>query len=287
LTSLYSRKSIPLTDSKQRILVCMLDGPDDPGYKKAVSEMTESILQAGEAANWTRSERRHRRGDFPALARGISYGKGQREPMRLVGERQVMMDSLLNQECFRRVAGFQSSAFATWYPKNHAEHLRLNAELHEKLPHLKRNFENSVYLGMTVNFGPSTWTHIHTDSKNDVRIPCAITTGGRFNHKAGGHLILWDFKLILEFPPGATILLPSALIRHSNLPVAAGETRISVTQYSAGGVRRWLEYGGRTEDEFRQQDPEGFARAWAKRRENYKEGMDLFCTLEQLKSRTV
>ncbi|KAJ4477734.1 hypothetical protein C8J55DRAFT_430599 [Lentinula edodes] len=265
----------------------MLDGPDDPGYKKAVSEMTESILQAGEAANWTRRERRHRRGDFPALARGISYGKGQREPMRLVGERQVMMDSLLNQDCFRRVAGFQSSAFATWYPKNHAEHLRLNAELDEKLPHLRRNFENSVYLGMTVNFGPSTWTHIHTDSKNDVRIPCAITTGGRFNHKAGGHLILWDFKLILEFPPGATILLPSALIRHSNLPVAAGETRISVTQYSAGGVRRWLEYGGRTEDEFRQQDPEGFARAWAKRRENYKEGMGLFCTLEQLKSRAV
>ncbi|KAJ4478729.1 hypothetical protein C8J55DRAFT_430042, partial [Lentinula edodes] len=272
----------PLTDSEQRVMVCMLDGPDDPGYEKAVSEMTESILKAGEATNWARSEKKHKRGDFPALARGISYGKGQREPMRLVGERQLMMDGLLKQDCFRRVAGFQSSAFATWYPRNYAEHLHLNAELEQKLPHLKRNFNNSVYLCMTVNFGPSTWTHIHTDSKNDVRIPCAITTGGTFNHKAGGHLILWDFKLILEFPPGATILLPSALIRHSNLPVAVGETRISVTQYTAGGVRQWLEYGGRTEDEFCMQDPEGFTRAWAKRRENYKEGISLFCTLEEL-----
>ncbi|KAJ7695268.1 hypothetical protein B0H14DRAFT_2650629 [Mycena olivaceomarginata] len=52
----------------------------------------------------------------------------------------------------------------------------------------------------------------------------------------GGHLILWDAKLILEFPPGTTILIPSAAIYHSNIPVAPGEHRFSFTQYTAGGI---------------------------------------------------
>ncbi|KAJ3911127.1 hypothetical protein F5877DRAFT_55668, partial [Lentinula edodes] len=279
-------KSVPLADGEHRVMVCMLDGPGDPTYQKAVEDMTEFILKAGQDTTWTNKEKRHKRGNFPALARGISYGKGQHRPMRLVGDRQPMMDELFKKDCFWRVAGFQNSAFATWFPRNYAEHLRLNSELELKLPHLTRNFDNSVYLCMTVNFGPSTWTHIHTDSKNDVRVPCAITTGGKYNFKQSGHLILWDFKLILEFPPGATILLPSALVRHSNLPTAPGETRISVTQYTAGGVRRWLEYGGRTEEEFRAEDPQKFAEAWAKRNTGWKEGLNLFCTLDELKTCT-
>ncbi|KAJ3925557.1 MAG: hypothetical protein NXY57DRAFT_906916, partial [Lentinula lateritia] len=278
--------SVPLADGEHRVMVCMLDGPDDPTYQKAVENMTESILKAGQKTAWTSKEKKHKRGNFPALARGISYGKGQHQPMRLVGDRQPMMDELFQSDCFRQVAGFQNGAFATWFPKNYAEHLRLNSELDSKLPHLKRNFDNSVYLCMTVNFGPSTWTHIHTDSKNDVRILCAITSGGKYNYKQSGHLILWDFKLILEFPPGATILLPLALIRHSNLPTAPGETRISVTQYTAGGVRRWLEYGGRTEEEFRTKDPQKFAEAWAKRNSGWKDGLNLFCTLDELKACT-
>ncbi|KAJ3922622.1 hypothetical protein F5877DRAFT_33291, partial [Lentinula edodes] len=278
--------SVPLVDAEHRVMVCMLNGPDDPGYRQAVEEMTETILKASEETDWQKKEKRHKRGHFPALARGISYGKGQHEPMRLVGDRQPMMEEMFEKSCFQRVAGFQNAAFATWYPKNYAEHLRLNAQLEAKLPHLRRNFENSIYLCMTVNFGPSTWTHIHTDSKNDVRVPCAITTGGKYDYKQSGHLILWDFKLILEFPPGATILLPSALIRHSNLPLADGETRVSVTQYTAGGIRRWLEYGGRTEDEFRTQDPEGFAHTWAKRHEGWTQGLNLFSTLDELKSCT-
>ncbi|KAJ3898951.1 hypothetical protein F5879DRAFT_994244 [Lentinula edodes] len=225
-------KGVPLVDAEHRVMVCMLNGPDDPGYQQAVEEMTESILKASEETDWQKKEKRHKCGHFPALARGISYGKGQHEPMRLVGDRQPMMEELFNKSCFKRVAGFQN------------------------------------------------------DAKNDVRIPCAITTGGKYDYKQSGHLILWDFKLILEFPPGATILLPSALIRHSNLPLADGETRVSVTQYTAGGIRHWLEYGGRTEDEFCTQDPQGFAHTWAKHREGWTQGLNLFSTLDKLKSCT-
>lgn len=38
---------------------------------------------------------------------------------------------------------------------------------------------------------------------------CAITTLSDYDPKAGGHLVLWDLKLVIEFPPGSTILILS------------------------------------------------------------------------------
>lgn len=136
---------------------------------------------------------------------------------------------------------------------------------------------------MTVNFGPAMWSYIHTDSKNNPTFPCAVTAGGKFNSAKGGHIILWDFNLVFEFPPGATIILPSALVRHSNIPVQKGETRVSVTQYTAGGIRRWLEYGCRTEDKFKLEDPAGFQEAWSKRGGRWTEDLQKFGTLDELK----
>jgi len=48
---------------------------------------------------------------------------------------------------------------------------------------------------------------------------CAITSLGPFDPKRGGHLVLWDLQLVIEFPPGSTILIPSAVLQHSNIPI--------------------------------------------------------------------
>jgi hypothetical protein len=70
-----------------------------------------------------------------------------------------------------------------------------------------------------------------------------VTALGAFDPKRGGHLILWDCHLVIEFPPGSTILLPSAILAHSNVAVSSHETRYSFTQYTAGGLFRWVEQG--------------------------------------------
>ena len=57
------------------------------------------------------------------------------------------------------------------------------------------------------------------------------------------YLVLWDMGLVIEFPPGATILIPSATLRHSNVCLNPGDTRMSFTQYSAGGLFRWVDQG--------------------------------------------
>ena len=90
----------------------------------------------------------------------------------------------------------------------------------------------------------STPPPIHTQT--DVILPsheCSITPIGTFDPKLGGHLVLKELKLIIEFPPSSTILIPSALLTHSNIPIREHETRFSIVQYAAGGLFRWVENG--------------------------------------------
>jgi hypothetical protein len=77
-----------------------------------------------------------------------------------------------------------------------------------------------------------------------------LCTTWPLRRQAGGHLVLWDLQLIIEFPPGATILIPSALLRHSNTTIQKGEERYSFTQYTAGGPFRWVDHGFQKEAEY-------------------------------------
>ncbi|RDX40315.1 hypothetical protein OH76DRAFT_1366400 [Lentinus brumalis] len=117
-------------------------------------------------------------------------------------------------------------------------------------PSLKRNLVNNVFAAMTFNLGPQVYTRVHLDHLNLAFGLCAITALGKYDYKQGGHLILWDLKLIIEFPPGATILIPSAILRHSNVAIRRGETRYSITQYSAGGLFRWVRCGFRSQKDY-------------------------------------
>jgi hypothetical protein len=67
--------------------------------------------------------------------------------------------------------------------------------------------------------------------------------GGEFNHRSGGQIYLKQLNLVIDFPSGATVLIPSAFVDHGNTPIADGETRYSITQYAAGGLFRWVKYG--------------------------------------------
>jgi hypothetical protein len=72
---------------------------------------------------------------------------------------------------------------------------------------------------------------------------CLIQALGRFDHRKGGHLWLPDCKLLIEFPAGSLIMLPSAVLRHGNIALAdKSETRYSFVQYIAGSLFRWVDY---------------------------------------------
>ncbi len=138
----------------------------------------------------------------------------------------------------------------TYVPEVYNEYARTLDQICEEDASLRRPFGNNVFAGVTFNLGPRVVTSRHRDHLNLPFGWCCVTVFGEFNHTRGGHLVLWDLGLVIEVPPGATYLIPSAILEHSNLGIAEGETRMSITQYSAGGLFRWLRCGSRTQAAF-------------------------------------
>lgn len=119
-------------------------------------------------------------------------------------------------------------------------------------PTLRRPYDDQVggFPCRSFNLGKQTATVPHTDNCNLAQSWCSITPVGNFNHQEGGQLVLWDFGMVIDFPAGSTILIPSALVVHSNTPLKTKqETRYSVVQYVAGGLFRWVENGFMTEQD--------------------------------------
>lgn len=144
--------------------------------------------------------------------------------------------------------------FAPKLFKNFEQRLEGYYKLDRFAPHFSRPFD-SVFPATTFNLGLKVETVEHCDYKNKANGWLAVTAVGKFNPEKGGHLILRDFGLVIEFPPGSTILFPSAIVQHGNVPIRPGETRMSITQFAAGGLFRYADYGYRTERVLREQDP--------------------------------
>ncbi|KAG6853118.1 hypothetical protein C0991_006763, partial [Blastosporella zonata] len=100
--------------------------------------------------------------------------------------------------------------FSAWFPGPDEYYTDCLGALFARNRSIKRNYINSVFPAATYNLGPSTTCYVHT---NDANLPfgiCAITALGNYNPKLGSHLVFWDCGVIIEFPPGSTILIPSA-----------------------------------------------------------------------------
>jgi hypothetical protein len=169
-----------------------------------------------------------------------------------------------------------------WAPRLYKYYREHNEKLHDRLRYLPRNFARSVFSCAAFNFGPRVWTFRHRDVLNVPFGWCAVQAAGEFDATRGGHLVLWDLKLAVEFPHGAVILLPSATIAHSNVPVHAGETRVSFTQFTAGGLMRYVDNGFHTERQLADEDEEELARMVAAKGSRWEMGLGLLSTLDEL-----
>ncbi|KAF8134659.1 hypothetical protein K438DRAFT_1997695 [Mycena galopus ATCC 62051] len=160
---------------------------------------------------------------------------------------RIVLAGLLVQDPFHRIAGFTNSMSTdlhVYYRTTMDKLSGWNLQLWVNFP-----AATSVFAAVTFNFGPRTITYPHLDFANLAWGWCAIIALGRFDPDKGSHLILWDLKLVIRFPPGSTILIPSALIRHSNTSVQVNETRYSFAQYTSAGIFRFVENGLRSDED--------------------------------------
>ncbi|KAF8200975.1 hypothetical protein BJ912DRAFT_843897, partial [Pholiota molesta] len=191
----------------------------------------------------------HRRGQYPALSCGISHGGGQRQPSNLYWCSSIedVLNYLTQSPSFQRLSGFTNSVFQAFAPRLFKHYCVTLERLKKSNPQLMQPFHDSAFAACCFNLGPHTVSRPHRDHANLAWGWCAITALGTFNPTQGGHLILWDLNCAIPIPPGATVMIPSALLEHSNIAILAGEERCSFVQFSAGGLFRWVENELQTE----------------------------------------
>ncbi|KAJ7351526.1 hypothetical protein DFH08DRAFT_913477 [Mycena albidolilacea] len=252
-----------------RIVAVLAGQPRNPAYQAAVERAYRVIRDAGSMTWFPPSMCRHRRGLFAAINIGLSYGKGQTSPRWLNTKEYTIAEDLLVNEDVGRMAGFADATFALWAPRLYQRYRKCDAKLRTSDENLRHPFKHSVFFAATFNFGPNVWTFKHRD---------VLNSGIRL---MGGHIVLWDLRLIVEFPPSALILLPSATVAHSNIPVQQGEERASFTQFSAGGIFRYVDNGCQTVKELAEDNPEEYRCLMALKAARWEEGLGLLSTMDE------
>ncbi|KAF7376802.1 hypothetical protein MSAN_00097600 [Mycena sanguinolenta] len=210
---------------------------------------TAAIRDARDKMLFPSAAFQHRRAmgeGFPTATAGFAFGGGRDAVGNIKATsatNAAAMDGVLADKNVDRMATFAIPAFqALFYHIFRDYHETKNTLLHQH-PELRRTFRRSPFAALTVNLGPASVTQPHVDSGNKADGLCLITALGTFDPNKGGHIVLWDYNLIIRFPPGCACLIPSAVVTHSNTPIQAGEERFSLIQYSAGGLFRWRANG--------------------------------------------
>ncbi|PIL34678.1 hypothetical protein GSI_03458 [Ganoderma sinense ZZ0214-1] len=213
------REPHALVDSNDRVFMMLAGSPKDEHGWLAVRHAAERQMRRLAATfKFAKSPKTSRRGNYRSVTCGILFGGGQPKPMNsaVASRNDKIVQETLGHPAIRRIVGFINGAFKLFAPAVHAEYARTLDGILASDESLVRLFPNGVFAAATFNCGRRVATLPHTDSHNYAPGWCAVMALGDFNARYGGHLVLWDLKLMIEFPAGAVIFLPSAILRHSN-----------------------------------------------------------------------
>ncbi|KAG6847607.1 hypothetical protein H0H93_007078 [Arthromyces matolae] len=254
------RSSHLLLDQSLTIVGILLGRPRDkaeqPGeWNATCQDAFEALKIAASSMAFSEKETNHRRGPFPSVPHGISFGGGQEEPKHLSHGSEVknqILENVMMQKSIQRICNFASEGLRLYSQRNYEymeetmEALRQHYdECPEPRRRLRRPYDQSVgvFPCRSFNLGEQSVSYPHKDDANLAQSWCSITPLGSFDATQGGQLILWDLGIVVDFPSGSTILIPSALVLHSNAPISLYKTRYAIIQYAAAGLFQWVENG--------------------------------------------
>ncbi|KAJ7029476.1 hypothetical protein C8F04DRAFT_1264932 [Mycena alexandri] len=202
-----------ILDAEGRIVAILLGTPDDPDWPNVVEQAAKAMdrAQMRRLACWSGPS-----------AGGDTYSSLRAPPSARPGNLRntklfnYLVKELLRNKSIHRIAGFQSDS-----------------------PRPIRALPPTSSTPLTTRY------FLLPPSTAETRF-CPVTSAGKFDHKLGGHIYLGQLRLVIEFPSGATAIIPSDCVDHGNTPIQANETRFSITQFAAGGLFCWVEYGFQT-----------------------------------------
>ncbi|THG92438.1 hypothetical protein EW026_g8473 [Hermanssonia centrifuga] len=135
--------------------------------------------------------------------------------------------------------------FAHYAPRLYDYYAKNFASLKTSQPELKLPVDTSIFTTISFNLASQV-------------------VASNFDPKLSGHFILWELKLLIEFPAGSIIIIPSALFSHGNVGLQAGETR--------------------TWKKFKKQHPQKAKAEWSARPTRWQEVLGLFSNVSEFAS---
>ncbi|KAK7025929.1 hypothetical protein VNI00_015844 [Paramarasmius palmivorus] len=214
-------------------------------------------------------------GGYGPRNEGVSHGGGQPRPGNIAIRgitNQAAIKAFSTSSYLGRLVGHTGRLYATYANRLATESRRVMKELALRIPGLEYpshpSPEGGYWAARCINSAglsqvAAVCTLPHTDLENWVPGWCCVTAIGDYNPDKGGHLVFWNVGLRIRFPPGCSVLFPSATITHSNTPVQPGEQRYSIVEFSAGGLFRWVYNGFITEEELLASLDEDGMKRWA------------------------
>ncbi|KAJ3926595.1 MAG: hypothetical protein NXY57DRAFT_966365 [Lentinula lateritia] len=256
--------TVSIADAERRVIALVVY-PDDAGILKCAAEAAELIQEEGKKASFTSKHVNGRRGDFVALNAGVAHGGGRVKPANIVHKEanKNVFNKLVTSGPFQQLSGYATGVFKTWAPKLYAYCSSQFDRLLSSDSSLVQLFDNSVLASTAFNFGPRTVCLPHIDFGNLPFLWCWIWSLGLYSWKKGGHLILWDLEIVVEFPPGSLAAIPSG--------------------YTSGGNFRWVDHGFQSEEAYKASLSAAEAREEKLRKKHrWEMGLSLFSTLDEL-----
>ncbi|KAJ7315540.1 hypothetical protein DFH08DRAFT_715411 [Mycena albidolilacea] len=249
-----ARKTQVIVDRCGRIIGVLI-APPLPGeeWESIVQAATTAMREARDKMTFPVGAYHHRRSysdGFPTGSQGFAFGGGRENLGNIKASsawNAAAMEELLEDPNVVRMTTYPIRPLFLPYQAFcyliFADYHTTKQVLVRKNPGLRRTFTRSPFAAVTVNLGPVSVSLPHTDAANKADGMCLIGALGSFDADKGGQLVCWDYDLIIRFPPGCSILIPSAVVTHSNTPIRDGEERFSIIQYTAGGLFRWVANG--------------------------------------------
>ncbi|KAJ7867560.1 hypothetical protein B0H14DRAFT_3588678 [Mycena olivaceomarginata] len=208
-----------------------------------------------------------RRGASNAVRVGYTLSRGNPAPTwsKYDSARWAILCTFLFFGPFLRILGFTDLMFFLIAPHLHAFYQTTMAKFYTSptTPNMLSALKKFVFASIMLNLGPRTVTFPHLDL---------------VYHHRHRHLILWDLKRVIEFPPGTSIAIPSAIFRHSNVSIATPESQASIVQYTGANIFRWVENDFYTDTQLSSAGRRA-ARAHVKTR--FQEGIKLWSTADE------
>ncbi|KAF7761322.1 hypothetical protein Agabi119p4_10731 [Agaricus bisporus var. burnettii] len=288
-----------LTDSDGRVFGALVGRPVDPGWLTCCSELYHLMLEDKERMGKLPAKNHsHRRGNYTVVGTGITFAPGDKHAHNLYLTKKekefIYRTSGRRWKIKNDMRKFAEAAFDVFAPQLHryyAYHVKdlrqhpdyANLSYGNPYDNLPAN-ESKAFTCHSENLPPSAFTVPHRDMMNLAFGWCAIFALGEFDFQQGGHLVLHDLKLMVPFPHGSCILIPSAFLWHSNLPVRKQDSRASITFYTPGGLFRFIDNHFQTEKKFLADLDRADVRLHQYEKENrVRIGANLYSKLEEIR----